>query len=197
VGCSSHIRVAQVTGVETDGRNLHGVAVPFGVITRVNDGGPSYREGFNRSAFTKSMKERGARPIPLLERHAWQPGATSDPQPLGPTTFRVTPAALEFHARLSATRRADEVLALVNDGIYGDVSIGFRAFRTRPGKPDQDGPWLERMEAEAFELSIATVGTGAYPGAVVTAVRTAASVPSATPRLDELRRRRSLLILPD
>lgn len=183
--------------VQTDGRTISGIAVPFGRPSLVSDGGGvPYREGFHRSSFTKSLKERGGMPFPLKLMHAGAPGFPGDPTPLGPTVFRATPDHLEFEARASKTRAADEALELLRDGILGDVSVGFRAFRTRAAK-DADGAYLERMEATPLELSLAIVGHGLYPGAKVLSVRTATpGAPASTPRRDDLERRLGLLILP-
>lgn len=186
--------------VQTDGRTLAGIAVPFGrpVLVSSDPGKRPYREAFHRAAFTKSLKERGGMPFPLKLMHAGAPGYPGDPTPIGPTVFRATPTHLEFEARASKTRAADEALELLADGIYGDVSIGFHAFKSRPAT-DADGQYIERMEATPFELSLAIVGTGIYPEAQVLSVRAAASVAGiepATPRRDDLERRLRLLILP-
>lgn len=188
----------RASAVEADGRTLHGIAVPFGAAALVRDGnGPPYREQFHRAAFTKSLRERGGMPYPLKLMHAGVPGYPGDPTPLGPTIFRATPTHLEFEARASKTRAADEALELVNDGILRDVSIGFRAFRSRIGR-DAEGSYTERMEAMPLELSLAVTGTGLHPGAQVVGVR-AAGGPGAdpgTPRLDAARRRLALLLTP-
>jgi HK97 family phage prohead protease len=184
-------------GVQTDGRTLSGIAVPFGRAALVSDsGGPPYREVFNRAAFTKSLKERGGMPYPLKLLHAGAPGYPGDPTPLGPTTFRATPSGLEFEARASKTRAADEALELLRDGILGDVSIGFRAFRSKLGK-DAEGSFTERLEAAPLELSLAVVGTGQHPGAQVLAVRAhGTTTPADTPHRDALERRLRLLVVP-
>lgn len=187
----------RTASVVADGRTLGGIAVPFARPALVSDGGGRpYREAFHRASFTKALKERGGMPFPLKCMHAGAPGYPGDPMPIGPVVFRATPDHLEFEARASKTRAADEALALLTDGIFGAVSIGFHTFRTRAAR-DAEGPYLERMEATPFELSLAVVGTGLYPDAQVLSVRSAASVDAGvTPRRDELERRLGLLIVP-
>lgn len=186
---SDHYRSAQV---HADGRNLTGVALPFGVIARVVDGprGKPYREGFHRASFGKSLNERAAKPFPLLMMHPHSEGARTSPVPLGPVTFEASTEGLMYRARLSSTRDADEALALIGDGVLGDVSVGFHCYRSRPAT-DHLGPWVERMEASPFELSLAVTGTGLYPTTM--AVRAAATIPTGTPKLDALRASLALL----
>jgi phage head maturation protease len=102
-----------------------------------------------------------------------------------------TKTSLQFRARLSKTRAADEALELVNDGVLSDVSLMWFAYRSRQAR-DADGPWVERMEVRPVELSLAITGTGQYPGARVTAVR-AASLTSQTPKRDALAQQLGLL----
>lgn len=182
--------------VEADGRTLVGTAVPFGVRAKVSDdGGRSfYRESFNGKAFAKTLKDRGGSPFPLMVGHPFMPGSRTSTIPLGPTQFRATPQGLAFEARVSKTRDGDEALELVNDGVMADVSLHFRSYRDRPGK-DAEGGYVERMEAGIVELSLAITGHGQHPGARVEAVRSL-DVVTLTPALDDLRRRKALLLIP-
>lgn len=184
-----------VADVQTDGRNLSGIAVPFDRPTRVQDrGNPRpYREAFAPKAFHTSIAQRGARSWPLMLLHGAD-GAS--PVPLGAVQFRAGRSELEFTARISDTAAGNEALALVNDGALRDVSIRARPVAARD-RSDAEGPYVYRTEVALMELSLAPTGFGQIPGAEVLAVRAhQLDDGPGRPRLEALRRRRSLLVLP-
>jgi HK97 family phage prohead protease len=109
-----------------------------------------------------SLPEDGPMPK-LLEYH-------DDTRVIGRVTERVSTAeGMMFVAKLSATRAADDALALLADGALDSVSVG--AVPTK-FKRLSDGT-LEVSEAKFVELSVVTVG--AYESAQVYSV--AASSP--------------------
>jgi HK97 family phage prohead protease len=136
-------------------RQITGLAVPWNVKATLS-GGESvvFLEG--------SLPEDGPMPK-LLEYH-------DDTRVIGRVTERVsTPEGMMFVAKLSATRAADDALALLADGALDSVSVG--AVPTR-FKRLADGT-LEVSEAKFVELSVVTVP--AYESAQVYSV--AASSP--------------------
>ena len=136
-------------------RQITGLAVPWNVKATLS-GGESvvFLEG--------SLPEDGPMPK-LLEYH-------DDTRVIGRVTERVsTPEGMMFVAKLSATRAADDALALLADGALDSVSVG--AVPTK-FKRLADGT-LEVSEAKFVELSVVTVP--AYESAQVYSV--AASSP--------------------
>jgi len=136
-------------------RQITGLAVPWNVKAQLS-GGESviFLEG--------SLPEDGPMPK-LLEFH-------DDTRVIGRVTERVSTAdGMMFVAKLSATRAADDALALLADGALDSVSVG--AVPTK-FKRLADGT-LEVSEAKFVELSIVT--TPAYADAQVYSV--AASSP--------------------
>jgi HK97 family phage prohead protease/HK97 family phage major capsid protein len=136
-------------------RQITGLAVPWNVKATLS-GGESvvFLEG--------SLPEDGPMPK-LLEFH-------DDTRVIGRVTERVSTAeGMMFVAKLSATRAADDALALLADGALDSVSVG--AVPTK-FKRLADGT-LEVSEAKFVELSVVT--TPAYADAQVYSV--AASSP--------------------
>lgn len=118
---------AFVTDIEIrsggDGRTIHGILVPFGVVARVNDGGPSYDEMFERGAFARTIDHQGER-VKLLTHH------NARQNPLGRATLlREDANGLYGEFYISATSAGDDVLELVRDGAFDSFSIGFRSIR--------------------------------------------------------------------
>lgn len=102
-----------------DGRTVAGIVVPFDRTAVVSDGGPSYREAFQRGAFTKTIAERGDR-VKLLSHH------NSRTNPLGRATMlREDAAGLYGEFRVAATQAGDEALELLRDGALDSFSVGF------------------------------------------------------------------------
>jgi HK97 family phage prohead protease/HK97 family phage major capsid protein len=131
-------------------RQITGLAVPWNVKATLS-GGESvvFLEG--------SLPEDGPMPK-LLEYH-------DDTRVIGRVTERVSTAeGMMFVAKLSATRAADDALALLADGALDSVSVG--AVPTK-FKRLADGT-LEVSEAKFVELSVVTVG--AYESAQVYSV---------------------------
>ena len=90
-----------------------------------------------------------------------------------------------FRARISDTKYAAATLARVNAGELPAVSIGFRSLH-KMTRSDPRGPVTRRTEIAIDEMSLARVAQ--HDDARILVVRS-----TATPRLDDLRRRRVLL----
>jgi HK97 family phage prohead protease len=136
-------------------RQITGLAVPWNVKATLS-GGESvvFLEG--------SLPEDGPMPK-LLEYH-------DDTRVIGRVTERVsTSEGMMFVAKLSATRAADDALALLADGALDSVSVG--AIPTK-FKRLSDGT-LEVSQARFVELSVVTVP--AYESAQVYSVAASSS----------------------
>lgn len=102
-----------------DGRTLFGLAVPYDVELDVSDWWDDYTEVFRKGSFAKTISER-RHPVPLLvshERRALPIGASNE--------LWEEDDGLHAAFHLSATPKADEVLALVKDDAISGLSIGF------------------------------------------------------------------------
>lgn len=174
------------------GRTLEGVALFWDRPARVVDPGKQpYLEAFARGSATKSITEKGRFPVD------WWHGTMSGTmgarsrwagEVFGSTMFRATDDGLEFTATLSKTRGGDEMLELLNDGAAGDVSVA-----AWPVKSTNRAGVVLRTEIALAALSLAPVGAGQIPGAKVLAMRADGAQ---TPHLDDLRRRKALLVRP-
>lgn len=169
-----------------DGRELLGVAYRYDTPARVIDPGrPPYYEEFTRSAASKSIRQRATRPLMVMH----------DPkQTIGVASFEESADALLFRARVSETKEGDDKLQLVHDGALRSVSVRFRPLGSRKRTAPM-GTVISRTEVAIRELSLAPTGFGQHPDAEVLVVRSEIEEVG-TPRLDALRRRRSLLIMP-
>lgn len=143
------------------GRTLHGRIVPYGEVADVSDGGPRYRERFERGAFTRSIAERGHK-VRLFIQHETQRLPIAKAVDLAERADGV-------HAgfAVARTREGDDALELVNAGIVDGFSIGFMPVRDR-----REGDVTVRTEASLREVSL--VHSPAYTGALVTGVRSTA-----------------------
>jgi hypothetical protein len=158
-------RHIELAGLETreddDGfRHLVGVVVPWhGTYTMPN----GTTESFARTAFDKSVQERGDR-IALYQQHA-----TTDTLPVGNAVeWSNTADGLVADFRMARTARADEVITLAEDGLVSGLSVGFRPIRNRSEKRN-DRPHVVRLEAALDHVGF--VATPAYDDARVLAVR--------------------------
>lgn len=140
------------------GRTVFGVVVPYGQVADVSDGGRPYRERFERGAFDRSIRERGAK-VRLFDSH------NTRRLPIGRAVeLREQSDGLHAAFEIAATRDGDDALELVRSGTVDSFSVGFRGIRER-----WDGDVLVRTEAALMEVSL--VGLPAYAGAAIAGVR--------------------------
>lgn len=142
-----------------DGRTVCGLIAPFNIAATVDDGDGPYRESFTRSAFTKTIAERGDK-VKFLAHH------NKRTNPLGRATLlREDASGVYGEFLVSKTQAGDEVLELVRDGVLDSFSVGFIPIRSRR---NHEGV-VERSEVALRETSI--VAFPAYADAVVSAIR--------------------------
>ena len=145
--------------VRSDGRTVHGVAVPWDTPARVNDGFGPYTEVFRKGAFERTIRERGHK-VKALANHDRRS------LPLGRANLvREDAAGLYTELRVSKTRAGDEALELVRDGALDAFSVGFVPVKEREGP---DG-LVERTEVRLNEVSL--VAFPAYDGAAIAGIR--------------------------
>jgi HK97 family phage prohead protease len=150
---------------EGDGRTLSIRAVPWDTEAVI---GPDTVEVFDPGAFDKQI--RAARHIKLTLGHP-RPGDLLTNSLIGSVSaLESRKDGLHVQARMASSSTATEALALVNDGVLDQVSIGFVNHGTEVRKLDNGGTVLRRMVAHLDHLAL--VDAGAYgEGAKVLAVR--------------------------
>jgi hypothetical protein len=142
---------------EGDGRTLFGLAVPYDVEIDVSDWWDDYTEVFRKGSFAKTIRER-RHPVPLLVSHERRG------LPIGAAT-ELTEEDDGLHAafHLSATPKADEVLALVADDALSGLSIGFEPVSHRVTAGDKRTPQSLRDLHERSEVILREVSVCNFP----------------------------------
>lgn len=110
---------------DTDSSNLSGYAAEFLTVD-------SYHSTFGRSAFKKTLRERGST-VPLLSNH-------DSGMVIGKTTeLRTDSRGLKFRAMVvEETTAGKDIMALVRAEVLNGMSFGFRTIKDRSGT-DADG----------------------------------------------------------
>lgn len=149
----------------SDGRTVHGIAVPFDTPTVVDDGWGSYEETFRMGAFRKTIREQrqpdGSSKVKFLANHD-----RIGRLPLGRAQLlREDTAGLYGEFRVSKTPDGDAALELVRDGVLDAFSVGFVPVKDREPEPGK----IERLEVKLPEVS--AVAFPAYAGALIAGVR--------------------------
>lgn len=146
----------EIRGVDTDGRTVDGVVVPYDEISYLTPNPQGER--VIRGAFTKSARQRGGK-IFLFRGH-------DHGHPVGRAVdFRDEPDGLHGSFQIRESVLGDDTLADLRDGYLPGMSVGFRALQTRRGT---DGA-VEVVEGQLIEVSL--VALSAYEGARVLALR--------------------------
>ena len=143
---------------DDDGHHLIGIVAPWHTTFDAGE----YVEAFARTAFDKSIAERGLK-IPLLEQH------DRNRHPVGiSASWENTADGLLADFRLLNTARADESRQLAAEGVVTGLSVAFQPGRnkteTRDGRRH-----VTRVEARLDHVGLVTAA--AYGEAKVLAVR--------------------------
>lgn len=151
----------ELRSVDTTERLVTGVATPYDEITRL--AGDPGGERMVRGAFKRSIVHRRDK-IPLLDNH-------NRLRVMGRSTrFDDTAEGLIGTFRINGGDDGDRLLADLDHGYYGGMSIGFVPLDVSRGA---DGV-REVREAKLVEVSL--VGVPAYEGAGLISVRNAQSL---------------------
>ena len=166
----------------TDGRTLQIRAVPWDTETQI---GSAMWESFQRGAFDPQM--RAAHRVPLTLGHP--PARGPDVVPMTDrlvgrlVTMDNTDDGLVVQARMATSSVANEALALVNDGMIDQVSVGFIPIKTSTQQRATGGKLYRRESARLDHLALLGLTEGAYgEGAKILSVREKSG-----PTLDDLR----------
>ncbi|MCC8618913.1 HK97 family phage prohead protease [Xanthomonas vesicatoria] len=141
------------TGATVEGRQLVGLAAPFGAHTRIAD----FSEVIAAGAFTRTLSEN--RDILALADHA--PDKVLGRTKSGSLTLRQTDKGLEYALTLPDTSIGNDIRALAQRGDLGGVSMGFVAVRD-----SWDGDKRTLHDVELHEISIVQ-SWPAYPTTTV------------------------------
>lgn len=151
----------------SDGRTVYGILVPWDHPQRIDE---SLREQFERGSADHVIDagERGRAPggLPAYRMHFAREHVRQGGAACGRTQLlRDDPAGLYGEWRVSRTAVGDELIELIKDGVYRELSVGFRCApswsRTLP-----DGT-VSRQRFDPFEA--AAVLRGAYADAAAVA----------------------------
>ncbi len=108
-------------GANLEGRQLVGLAAPYGAETRISD----FREVIAHGAFTRTLAS-GNDVLALADHDAGKVlGRTSS----GSLELRETAAGLEYRITLPDTTVGNDLRALAQRGDLGGVSFGFNVVR--------------------------------------------------------------------
>ena len=140
-------------GAAVEGRQLVGLAAPFGSEARIAD----FREVIAPGAFTRTLAEN--RDILALVDH--DPGKVLGRTRSGTLQLQETAQGLEYRVSLPETTAGNDLRALAQRGDLGGVSMGFRATRD-----SWDGELRTLHEVELVEVSIVQAHA-AYPTTTV------------------------------
>jgi HK97 family phage prohead protease len=141
-------------GAKVEGRQLVGVAAPYGTETRIND----FREMIAAGAFTRTLSEQ--RDVLCLADH--DPARVLGRTKSGTLTLRETAQGLEYVLALPDTSVGNDIRELAQRGDIGGVSMGFRAVRD-----SWQGDLRTLHEVELHEISIVSAHP-AYGATTVT-----------------------------
>jgi phage head maturation protease len=148
-----------VEDVEAAGRVIEGTALTYDKAYRVSDDGKHfYLEGWRAGAFTDGIRAR---------RNTFELRIDHADQRAGTVQFSETRRALGFVATADDTPLGDAVLALIDSGRIGGVSMRFESDR----QTARNGV-IWRQRGIPRELSVALAHTAQYDDALVSGRRT-------------------------
>lgn len=151
------VRAFEVRTVDTEKREVTGIAVPWGQVAEIRG---EYREIVERGAVVESDAAR------LWWRHD---------EPIGRITRAAdTDAGWEITAHISATPRGDEAYTLLRDGVIDQFSIGFTPVEHRDEVDPTTGA-VTRTRTKIKVREVSLVPIPAYEGAKVSQVRAAST----------------------
>lgn len=161
-----------VSRADSDQREIVAYAAVFDTPAEIHDHDGHYWETIDRTAFNRTIEQRGDK-IKVLFNHGRDVfGMPSDrfALPIGkPLEMRPDARGLLTRTRISKTELGDEVLELARDGVITGFSFRARALQSKPGTA-VDG--LKSIHRSEFALT--EYGPGvfvAYDQAEILAVR--------------------------
>ena len=166
-----------------DGRTVEAYAAVWDTPVEMKDQAGTYREQIARSAFTKTVSDRGDKPWPVLYNHGMTLYGTPSErgsEPIGASIEppRVDAMGLVTVSRYHHTESADNVLEAIRSGAVSAQSFSGRFISSNPTKPPRGGyraaadgklTLVTRSEIAMREYGPALFA--AYPTAAITGTR--------------------------
>jgi HK97 family phage prohead protease len=160
------------------GRTVEAYAAVFDTSATVSDfEGAGYIEDIARSAFDKTIAERGDR-FQVLYNHGLDIYGTPSSdfsKPIGvPIEVRADARGLWTVTRYSSTPLADEILTLIRDGAIREQSFAGRVIRS-----SVPGPYRRGQRVSRLEIALREYGPTPFPvyaDAAILGVRSAATL---------------------
>lgn len=189
---AAELEIMRAEAGGSDGRTVFGILVPWNHPQRID---ATLTEQFERGSADHVITagERGQAPggLPAYRMHFSKEHQRHGGHPCGRTQLlRDDAAGLYGEWRVSATPVGDELIELIKDGVYRELSVGFRA-APQWSRRLPDGT-LSRTRFDPFEA--AAVLRGAYAeAAMVAGVRSEDEGEHEGAELARLRRARAVL----
>jgi phage head maturation protease len=172
-----------------DGRTVEAYAAIWDTPVEISDQQGRYREQISRTAFNKTIAERGSKPWPVIFNHGMTIYGTPSERGTMPIGASIEPPRVEARGLLTVSRyhaspQADEVIEGIRSGAINSQSFSGKFLQSNPAAPrggyraDRDGnlPLVTRTEVQMREYGPAVFA--AYPGAAIVGVRAAAGLTS-------------------
>ncbi|WP_160051433.1 HK97 family phage prohead protease [Nocardiopsis sp. FR26] len=160
-----------------DGRTVEAYAAVWDAPTEIRDADGHYMEVISRSAFEKTLSERGLR-IPVLYNHGRTLHGVSSERgsvPIGtPLEIRADGRGLYTRTRYHKTPLADEVLEAIREGSIRGQSFSGRFIQSNPARVPRRTRGGELPTVIRTEIALSEYGPTpipAYEGAEILGVR--------------------------
>lgn len=175
-----------------DGRTVTAYAAVFGTAAEVRDAHGHYNEVIARSAFDKTLRERGADRISVMFNHGFTEHGT--PSDLGSVPvarcmeIKADAKGLLTVSRYNKSALADAVLESIRNGEIRGQSFRGRIYQSSPGhkaprvRPGQPLPTITRTELGLTEYG--PTRAPVYEAAEILAVRSAPELAAELADLD-------------
>lgn len=170
-----------------DGRTVEAYAAVFDTPTEIQDREGHYNEQIARSAFNKTLADRGDKPWPVLFNHGLTVHGTPSDRgsyPIGASIEPPKPDGIGVRtvSRYHAGEDADRVLEGINSGAINAQSFSGRFIGSTPKagrngyRPASDGTLTLVTRNEVRMLEYGPAVFAAYPSAAITGVRAQFSI---------------------
>jgi HK97 family phage prohead protease len=160
-----------------DGRTVEAYAAVFDTPTEIRDADGHYMEVIGRSAFDKTVSERGTR-LPVFYNHGRTLHGMSSERgsvPIGsPLEVRVDGRGLYTRTRYHRTPLADEILEAIREGSIRGQSFSGRWIQSTPARVPRRRAGAELPTVTRTEIALTEYGPTpipAYPDAEILGVR--------------------------
>ncbi len=182
----------EISRAHTDGRTVEAYAAIFDSPYEVRDQHGHYMERITRSAFDKTLRERGTKGVACLYNHGMTVHGTPDmlgSVPLGtPLDIRADGRGLLTVTRYNRSALADATLEAIRSGDIRSQSFRGRIYQSTPNRVPRRRDGDPLSEVVRTELGLSDYGPTPIPvndGAEIVAVRSIQDLATYVTRLDE------------